>query len=57
MPLPVKDFLEKVDICSASYIFIVVTKGGSASKVFQEAARLMRTLSAPDAELVSAFAP
>jgi ferredoxin len=42
IPIPVHDFLEKVDLGSAQYIFAVCTRGGSPSHAFDYINELLR---------------
>jgi ferredoxin len=42
MPFPVKQLLEKINLKSSSYIFSIVTRGGSPCKVFSYVNKLLR---------------
>ena len=35
MPVPVKNFIEKLDLSSAKYIFAIGTRGGAETRAFQ----------------------
>jgi ferredoxin len=42
VPSPVKQFLQRVDLSSASYIFAVATRGGSPCRVFADVDKILR---------------
>ena len=42
IPIPVHDFLEKVDMTSAQYIFAVCTRGGTPSEAFDYINELLK---------------
>ncbi len=42
LPFPVQEFLKRVDLQSASYIFAIATRGGSPCRVFKELDNMLR---------------
>ncbi len=42
LPFPVQEFLKRVDIRSASYIFAIATRGGSPCRVFDDIQKVLR---------------
>jgi hypothetical protein len=42
MPFPVHDFLKKVDLASADYLFAICTRGGTSSEAFSYANQILK---------------